>query len=127
MSNPASATHAENPAILDMAAIAEAKATMKDKFPKMIGYFLEDSVMYVTKVEEGFASGNAEAIVPPAHTLKSSARQMGAALLSSIAKDIELNAREIVKGNGSLSQIAPRIPELKAALAQTQEAYKSVG
>ncbi len=113
--------------VLDLAAVSEAKAMMKDKFPKMIGYFLEDSVMYVKQVEDGLAANNAEAVVPPAHTLKSSSRQMGAIVLSGIAKDMELTAREVVKGNGSLDPIRARLPELKDALSKTQQAYEAYG
>ena len=110
--------------ILDDEIISEAKDMMKSKFPTMISYFLEDSTMYVTQVEEAFAANDVEALVPPAHTLKSSSRQMGAILLSDIAKDIELAAREVAKGNNSINEIKTKISELKDALEKTHEAYK---
>ena len=111
--------------VLDEAVISEVKDMMKDKFPTMLSYFIEDSEMYVKQTEEGFAANSAEEIVSPAHTLKSSSKQMGAMLLSDIAKDIEANAREIVNGNGELDNLKPRLPELKDALEKTLEALKS--
>ena len=112
--------------ILNQEIISEAKDMMKDKFDKMVEYFLEDSITYVNQVEEEFNNNNAEGVVPPSHTLKSSSKQMGAMLLSEISADIELTSREIVKGNGSLEDIKDKITVLKDALGKTQEAYKEI-
>jgi len=111
--------------ILDMTAIAEAKAMMKAKFPTMVQYFLEDSESYIASIREGIAAVSAEKIVSPAHTLKSSARQMGAMRVSEIAKDMEALAREQSSaGNNDMQAFAAMLPKLETAFAETKEAFK---
>ena len=84
--------------IINQEAALEAKATMKDKFPRMVEYFLEDSVMYMKGIEEGLAANDAEKIKSPAHTVKSSAHQLGAEKMSEIAKQIEHMAKDMIDG-----------------------------
>ena len=72
--------------ILDPVLLAEAKAMLQEKFSRIVGYFLEDSARYISEIEAGLASQQIDAVVPPAHTLKSSAWQIGACRLSNIAK-----------------------------------------
>ncbi|MEQ1704610.1 MAG: Hpt domain-containing protein [Rickettsiales bacterium] len=111
--------------LLDMIAIAEVKAMMKAKFPTMVEYFLEDSESYITSIREGIAASNAEKIVSPAHTLKSSAQQMGAIRVSEIAKEMEVLAREqSSSGNNDMQAFAAMLSKLETAFAETKEAFK---
>lgn len=111
--------------ILDMAAIAEAKATMKAKFPTMVQYFLEDSESYIAAIKEGIAAASAEKIVSPAHTLKSSSRQMGALRVSEIAKSMEALAREqSAAGKNDMPPFSGLLLKLEAAFAETRTAYQ---
>ncbi|MFT4076670.1 MAG: Hpt domain-containing protein [Asticcacaulis sp.] len=106
--------------ILDMAAVSEARAMFKAKFPTMCGYYLEDAEGYVNAIGSAIASGDVTAIVSPAHTLKSSSRQMGAALVSGIAKEIEAAAREATNGMPWFSEQLARLEE---AFSQTRVAF----
>ena len=65
--------------------LAEARSVMKDKFPTMIEYFLEDSATYINSIKDGLAANDAAQIAAPAHTIKSSAGQLGAEKISEIA------------------------------------------
>jgi HPt (histidine-containing phosphotransfer) domain-containing protein len=118
-------TTAHDPVLLDHGALEEVRGMMKDKFSEVLGYFLEDSAMYVQQIVEGFAGGKAEAVVLPAHTLKSSAKQMGAMRLWDCSQVLELTVREIVKGSGDLSQIAPLISQIQTVFKETHNAYRS--
>lgn len=110
--------------IIDQTILAEAKETMKAKFPTIVAYFLEDSEVYIDNIKEGISAVNIEKIVSPAHTLKSSARQMGAILVSEIAKEIEHLAREQI-GNGAndVQVFGELLPKLEAAFAETKDAF----
>jgi HPt (histidine-containing phosphotransfer) domain-containing protein len=107
--------------VLDISVFAEARDAMRDRFGKVISFYLEDTTSYIEKIRSGLGTQNAEAIVPPAHTIKSSSRQLGAIRLSELAKDIELTCRDIVKGNGSLESIPAKFEQLEAAFDETRK------
>jgi len=109
---------------LDMAIIAESKALLQEKFTTIATYFLEDSAMYIGRIEQAFAAGDAEALVPPAHTLKSSSRQMGALRLSAVAEHIEITAREAVKSKSDLPSLEPAIAQLRDILESIADSYR---
>lgn len=112
--------------LLDPEAIREAKTVMREKFPAMVGYFIEDTAGYIASIEKALAEGNPEAMVPPAHTAKSSCRQMGASRLSALAKSIEFIARSAVSSGGTLDAVPALLEEMRHTYADTCEAYKSV-
>jgi hypothetical protein len=64
-------------------------------------------------------------VVLPAHTLKSSAKQMGAMRLWDCSQILEATVREIVKGTGDLGQIAPMISQIQTVFQETRNAYTS--
>ncbi len=112
--------------VMDQATLGEVRAMMGNKFTELLSYFLEDSASYVQQIEEGIATGNAESVVLPAHTLKSSAKQMGAMQLAESARTIELAAREALKTQGSLESIAPQMAPLRVALEDVLHAYATL-
>jgi HPt (histidine-containing phosphotransfer) domain-containing protein len=126
MSQSTARTSAHEPVLLDAAALEEVRGMMQDKFPEVLNYFLEDSAMYVQQIAQGFAAGEAETVVLPAHTLKSSAKQMGAMRLWDCSKIIEATVREIVKGTGDLSQIAPLVGQIQTVFEETRNAYQQL-
>lgn len=112
--------------IIDPSTIAEAKETMHAKFPKMVEYFFEDAETYIEAIRKAVATANIEKIVSPSHTLKSSARQMGALRLSDIARSIEEQARQMLSGGqAELSQVSHKLSKLEAVFEQTKSAYQS--
>jgi HPt (histidine-containing phosphotransfer) domain-containing protein len=126
MTQPALQSTAVAREILDMVAIGEVRAMMKEKFAEILGYFLEDSVMYVQQIAQGCAAGKAEAIVLPAHTLKSSAKQMGAMRLAEHARHIEFAARETARNGTEISHIAHEIDQLHLVFDEAKHALEQV-
>ena len=113
--------------ILNHKAAAEAKSIMKDKFPMMIEYFLEDAAMYMNCIDEGLAANDAEKVKSPAHTIKSSASQLGAEKMSEAAKKIEHMAGNISNGDaGDFEQLKKLFDELKAAFDEAQPELKKL-
>jgi HPt (histidine-containing phosphotransfer) domain-containing protein len=106
--------------LLDMSAIDEARSMFRAKFPTMSGYYFEDAEGYVASIRSAIAGGDIPAIVAPAHTLKSSSRQMGAAEVSVIAKSIEEAARDQLEGVNWFSE---RLRQLEEAFSMTRTAY----
>jgi HPt (histidine-containing phosphotransfer) domain-containing protein len=125
MSSDQTVENFDSTPLLDTSVMQETKAVMRDKFPKMVEYFLEDANTYINSIVQGVAERKLEAIIPPAHTAKSSSRQMGAMRMSVIAKAIELTAREATD-NSAVATIEQFLPALKEAYARTHEAFKQV-
>jgi HPt (histidine-containing phosphotransfer) domain-containing protein len=111
--------------ILDMTALNEAKEMMQTKFPTMVQYFIEDSDSYIGLMHDGIATKSAEKIILPAHTLKSSARQMGAVRMCEIATTMEALAREqSANGTCDMAPFVDMLAQLEGAFAQTKEALQ---
>jgi HPt (histidine-containing phosphotransfer) domain-containing protein len=79
--------------VLAMEVVEELRAVMGPEYLVLIKLFLEDAPTHIQKLEAAAASNNIEAMVAPAHTLKSSSANLGALALSAVAKRIEIGAR----------------------------------
>jgi signal transduction histidine kinase/CheY-like chemotaxis protein/HPt (histidine-containing phosphotransfer) domain-containing protein len=79
--------------VLAMEVVEELRAVMGPEYLVLIKLFLEDAPSHIQKLEAAAASNNIEAMVAPAHTLKSSSANLGALALSAVAKRIEIGAR----------------------------------
>ena len=79
--------------VLAMDVVDELRAVMGPEYVVLIKLFLEDAPSHIQKLEAAAASNNVEAMVAPAHTLKSSSANLGALALSAVAKRIEIGAR----------------------------------
>lgn len=84
--------------VINLSIVEEAKELMGDRFPTMVKYFLEDTEMYLSEIEKGLAHKDANMVLSPAHTIKSSAKQLGAEHVSDAARQLELHCREIMDG-----------------------------
>lgn len=60
---------------------------------ELIDAFLADSEPQVDSIEAAMAAGDAEALVRPAHTLKSAGATLGVTRLSAVARTLELAGR----------------------------------
>ncbi|UDF05738.1 Hpt domain-containing protein [Asticcacaulis sp. AND118] len=110
--------------LLDPHAVDEARALFKHKFPTMAGYYFEDSEGYIANIRDAVAARDVSQIVTPAHTLKSSSRQMGAALVSGLAKDIEATARaQVEAGTADMNDFTTMLSRLEQAFSDTRNAY----
>ena len=109
------------PQIINIDSVNEAKSIMQDKFPLMIEYFLEDTEGYIKTMKEGVAESDVEKIKSPAHTIKSSAYQIGAEKMSEIAKEIEEVAGEmIINGENNVDCMVERIQELDQVFTESK-------
>ena len=79
--------------VLDTAVIGDLIDTMGGEFGDLVRVYLEDAPQRLRELEAAAAAGDAAAQVAPAHTLKSSSANIGAAALSDIARGIEHAAR----------------------------------
>lgn len=95
-SNPDYVTH-DGP-VLDTAVIDGLRELGGDEDPglvlELIEMFLDDAPSRLSEMMKGLEVGDLELMTRSVHTLKSSAANMGAMLLSSICKEMEAAARE---------------------------------
>jgi len=112
--------------IINLVTVNEAKILMTDHFPTMVTYFLEDTEMYLQEIERGVQEKNAELAISPAHTIKSSAKQLGAEQVSNVAKEIEELCRNIIdKHSSDFTQFEQLCLKLKSEIdAATPELKK---
>lgn len=87
--------------LLDTALLEEAKDLLKDKFDFLLGCYIDDVASYIREIQQAVAGRDVEAVVRPAHTIKSTSKRMGALRLSEIARDIELAARDAAGNSDS--------------------------
>lgn len=85
--------------ILNLNTVNEAKSLMQDRFQMMMKYFLEDTEMYMQEIEKGIKEQKAQIALSPAHTIKSSAKQLGVERVSDAAKQVEFLCRDMIENN----------------------------
>ena len=91
--------------IINISIVEEAKELMGERFPTMVKYFLEDTEMYLGEIQASIEDKDIKRAISPAHTIKSSAKQIGAERISDIARQIEWFCREYEGGDGDLEQL----------------------
>lgn len=97
---------------LDRGIIDDLRGLMGEEFLQLVRVFLEDAPSHLDQLEQAASNGDIAGLIAPAHTLKSASANLGALLLSSQAKRIELSARQRTLEN-------PR-----AAVAALREAWR---
>lgn len=65
------------------------KENMGEVLPMLMDAFLEDSTILLQEIHDGIKTSNTENILSATHTLKSSAKNMGADQLSAYCSEIE--------------------------------------
>jgi len=60
----------------------------------LVSTYLAEGAEHIAQMEAAAAAGDPEAILRPAHSMKSSSAALGAARMSSISRDIEFAGRE---------------------------------
>ena len=85
--------------IINIQALDTARHLLGDRFSIIIKYFLEDTEMYSSEIEKGLKEKNIRIISSSAHTIKSSAKQLGIDRVSEVAKQMEILCREIIDSN----------------------------
>ena len=108
-----------NDDIVDWSTFTSVRAELGANFIRILGYFREDGEKSVAKIEEAMHARNAAAMVLPAHTLKSEARQFGAMPLSMVAEQIEAVARRSVETRLPPDEILPQVAKLRPLYEHT--------
>lgn len=109
--------------VLDLTALSVIRSLqqpgMENLVTKIISMFLEDSERYATEIKEAVGDINAERLGASAHSLKSTAANVGAMQVSAIAARLEMLGR-----TKSLDAAEPLVAELCDALAAAHEMLK---
>ena len=110
--------------LVDWAEFARMRAELGGDFVRILGYFREDGEKSVSRIEEAMLRRDAAALVTPAHTMKSEARQFGAVPLADLAEEIEHEARHGVEIRLFPDQILPQVARLRPLYAATMELFE---
>jgi HPt (histidine-containing phosphotransfer) domain-containing protein len=82
---------------------------------ELVEAYVTDSATLVDAIEAAVAAGDADALVRPAHTLKSSSATLGATTVAATARSLELAAR-----SGSIDD-----PDTAAAAARIRSEWET--
>ncbi len=80
--------------MLDRDVLEELREVMEDGFADLVRTYLENAPTLVAQLREAAEARELQAMIVPAHSLKSSSANMGAMHLSGLAKAVEIAARE---------------------------------
>ena len=111
-------------ALVDWAKFARMRTQLGGDFIRILGYFREDGEKSVTRIEEAMHRRDATALVIPAHTLKTEARQFGAIPLGELAEEIEFAGRRAVESRLFPDQILPQVAQLKPLYQRTMDLFE---
>lgn len=105
--------------LIDWTKFAQIRAELGANLVRILGYFREDGEKSVAKIEDAMHREDTAALVIPAHTIKSEARQFGAELLAQLAEEIEFAARSALESQLFPSHILPQVARLRPAYTET--------
>ncbi len=105
--------------LVNWTSFAQARAELGANFVRILGYFREDGVKSVTRIEEAMRAQSAAGLVIPAHTLKGEARQFGADLLGDLAEEIETIARLCVERQDTPTNALEQVVKLRPLFEAT--------
>jgi two-component system, sensor histidine kinase and response regulator len=84
---------------------------------ELIDTFIEDATSQIEALRSAAAAGDGEAIVRPAHSLKSNAANVGAALLGDLARSLETDGR-----TGDVPDAVGRVASVEAEFDAVRDA-----
>ena len=111
-------------ALVDWAEFARMRTQLGADFIRILGYLREDGEKSVGRIEEAMHRRDAGALVIPAHTLKTEARQFGARPLGELAEEIEFAGRRAVESRLFPDQILPQVAQLKPLYERTMDLFE---
>jgi HPt (histidine-containing phosphotransfer) domain-containing protein len=106
-------------ATVDWNIFSRTRSELGAAFVRILGYFREDGEKAVGRIEDAVQRRDAAALVIPAHTLKSEARQFGAELLGMLAETIENSARRAVEMRTFPDDLIPEVAKLRPLYLRT--------
>jgi HPt (histidine-containing phosphotransfer) domain-containing protein len=83
----------------------------------LIDTFIEDATAQVEALRVAAQTGDADAAVRPAHSLKSNSVNVGATLLAELSRSIELDGR-----TGAIPDLAERVRAVETEFAAVRDA-----
>jgi len=98
---------------------SQARSELGANFVRILGYFREDGVKSVARIEDAMRAQNAAAMVIPAHTLKGESRQFGADPLADLAETIEMTARLCVERQDTPTDVLEHVVRLRPLFEET--------
>jgi HPt (histidine-containing phosphotransfer) domain-containing protein len=84
---------------------------------ELIDTFIEDATTQIDALRAAATAGDAEAIVRPAHSLKSNAANVGATALGELARGLEADGRA-----GDVPDVDARVASVNAEFAAVRDA-----
>ncbi|MEP9357787.1 Hpt domain-containing protein [Sphingomonas sp. KR3-1] len=108
-----------NVQLVNWDSFSQARADLGANFVRILGYFREDGVKSVARIEEAMRANNAAAMVIPAHTLKGESRQFGADPLGDLAETIEMSARACIERQDTPTTILEHVVALRPLFEET--------
>jgi HPt (histidine-containing phosphotransfer) domain-containing protein len=114
----------ESEAIVDWSVFARTRTELGPGFVRILGYFREDGEKSIAKIEDAMHRRDSAALVIPAHTLKSEARQFGAEPLGELAEEIEYTARRSVEARMFPDELIPHVARLRPLYLRTMELFE---
>jgi len=93
-------------------------------FIRILSYFREDGEKSVDRIVDAMHRRDATALVIPAHTLKTEARQFGAVPLGELAEEIEFAGRRAVESRLFPDQLLPQVAQLKPLYQRTMDLFE---
>ena len=110
--------------VVDWAKFARMRAELGGDFIRILGYFREDGEKAVARIEAAMHRRDAAALVIPAHTMKSEARQFGADPLGDLAEEIEHAGRRALESRLFPDQILPQVARLRPLYVETMALFE---
>ena len=106
--------------IIDLNALRSAQSIMQGKFVKILNYYFEDTETYLDSIRKGIEQNDMALIIPAAHTIKSSSKQLGADLLANTAAELENLGKQIMIGQNKEVDLRHFIEDLDTLYIQTK-------
>ncbi|MAS87536.1 MAG: hypothetical protein CMH30_06130 [Micavibrio sp.] len=112
--------------LIDEAMIESARSILKGKYDSMVTIYFDNCWELMNEIKTALDINDVQGLIRPAHSLKSSSKQMGAVALSELAKNLEISAKNQMNGivifnKNNLSNL---YKEAEQVLIDTKQALK---
>lgn len=114
----AAAPVANSAPVLSREIVDDLREIMGEEFVALVRVFLEDAPQALQKLEQAAAKRDIDALIGPAHSLKSTSANLGALALSDLARTIEHGARQrnLLDPVGTVSALGREYHRVQTAL-----------
>ncbi len=105
--------------LIDWKVCAETRSALGPSFVRILGYFREDGIQSVDRIEEAMRANDPAAMVLAAHKLKGEALQLGGLQLSLTSETIEMTARACVEHHETPDELIELVVALRPMFEDT--------